>query len=270
MFNRLSVNDIGASRLLSKQAQKQYIDMALSHYQKTLINSNAALRYLDKVRGIDMHIAKRYKIGFGNRSLGVILPDVEKFEGSMIRGALQRFGFIKPNGRELFWGYITIPIKNENGELVDIYGHRIAKYLKNGKTATQSLLVNPVSLFNAQCLGCFDSVILCSSPLEALSLISCGVENVVSITGFSSLCATQILQLKRNGVTHVTIGFANTPKAQRFRVIASKMFDAHAIQHSHLALPSGADINSVFVKAREMMLLCRQLGVTLPVETLCH
>ncbi|MEM9469816.1 MAG: hypothetical protein AAF988_06605 [Pseudomonadota bacterium] len=270
MFSCLSLQNIGASRLVPKQAQEQYVDMALLHYQKTLLASDTAFTYLTKVRGIDKQVAKQFGIGFGDRSLGAMLPDVESFDGAMIRGVLQRFGFIKPNGREKFWGYLTVPIRDESGVLVDIYGRRIAKYLKKNSPASVSLQASPVSVFNAPCLNVFDSVILCSSPIETLSLLSCGIENVVGLMGISSVNPVFATQLKRNGVKHVTVGFANTPQAQRYRVLVSKMLRAEGIEHSYLALPKGADINNVYVKAREMMSLCQQLGVTLPVEALCH
>lgn len=269
-FSHLSFKDIGASRLVPAQTREQYIDMALFHYHKTLLASESALTYLNKVRGIDNGPVKQFCIGFGDRSLGAMLPDVDSYDGAMIRGVLQRFGFIKQNGREKFWGYLTVPIKDENGELVDIYGRRIAKYLKKNSPASVTLQASPISVFNAPCLKRFDSVILCTSPIEALSLLACGIENAVGLMGISSVNPVFATQLRRNGVKHVTLGFANTPQAQRYRVLVSKMLGAHGIAHEHLVLPKGADINNVYVKAREMMSLCQQLGVTLPMEALCH
>lgn len=270
MFNDFNIPDIGASRLVSLQAQLHYIDMTLAHYYSTLASSDVAVSYLTKTRGLTMPVIQQFEVGYCDRSLGKTLPDTESFEGGMVRGTLQRFGLLKPNGRELFRGCIVVPIKDESGALVDMYGRKVAKYQRRGIPFYLRIHNVPVSLFNAQALLMHRNIVLCASPIEALSLLSCGVLNVVSLTGIDSLSVLHAEQLQANGVTHVTIGLANTPQGQRYRVLLIQMLKSLGIEHSELMLPSGEDINSVLVKAQHMQGLCKQLGVSLPRSAACH
>ena len=270
MFDVFTLQDIGASRLVSQQAQLNYIDMTLTHYASALASSEAAMSYLHQTRGLSKSVLRQFAVGYCDRSLATKLPDAESFEGAMIRGTLQRFGLIKPNGRELFRGSIIIPIKNESGTLVDVYGRKVAKYQRKGAQFQLNIHSVPVSLFNAEILLTHRDVILCSSPIEALSLISCGVKNVVSMMGLESVSPIFVEQLQANGVTQVTLGLANTPQGHRYKVLITQMLKSIGVEHHELILPTGEDINSVMVKAQHMHGLCEQLCVNLPLRETCH
>lgn len=270
MFSELRIDDIGASRLVSQQAQTQYLSMTIEQYSHRLISSETALPYLTKTRGLSLSVLSSFDVGYCDRSLGKELPDPESFEGAMIRGTLQRFGLIKPNGRELFRGCIVVPIKDEQGAIVDMYGRKLAKSQRKGVPSHIRIHHVPRSLFNAEVLLTNREVILCSSPLEALTLLSCGVTNVVSMVGLETVSPIYAEQLQANGITLVTLGLANTPQGIRYKALLIQMLKSFGITHDELLFPVGEDVNSALVKSQHMYQLCQQLGVNMDVGEVCH
>ncbi|WJG07953.1 toprim domain-containing protein [Aliiglaciecola sp. LCG003] len=270
MISDLSPYDIGSSRLISFHAQQQYVEMTLNHYMQSLKSSSDALDYVVCKRGVSENVAESYQLGFVDRSLGKALPDTECFEGAMIRGTLQRFGLIKPNGREYFRGCVVVPVRDESGNFVDMYGRKIAKYQRGGVAFYLRIHPYAMSLFNAQALLTNNEVIICSSPIEALSFLSCGVSNVVGMMGVQSVCNAYVEQLQNNGVMSVILAINNTAQGLRYKSILIRMLKSVGINYRELELPSGKDVNNVLVESRNLHSLRKQLQSEVPFGKLCH
>lgn len=240
---------VGASRLIPKDVEYQYVEMATTFYQKALASSKEAMAFLCEQRGLSQQIIKKFGLGYCNRSLGRTLPDGDHFEGAMIRGALQRYGLLKPNGHELFRGCIVIPVRDPDGRLVDMYGRKIAKYQR--RKALFHLRMSTVNpwLFNPAALQRHKQILLCSSPIEALTLLTRGIETVVSTMGLGNFNEFHINQLLDNDVRKVTVIFANTQLGNRYRKTMMDDIASAGIEASWIELPKQEDINSLHLRA---------------------
>jgi len=92
----------------------------VAHYHQTLKSHEAGQGYLKK-RGLDSaEMIEHFQIGFSNGTLKNVLSakDVER---------LAQLGVIRFSGHEHFAASIVIPILDEQGEVVGMYGRKISK-----------------------------------------------------------------------------------------------------------------------------------------------
>ncbi len=65
------------------------------------------------------------QVGFADRTLGTHLPSNTLKAGKEIRSKLESVGVYRPNGREHFRGFVTVPLASIDGGVTGIYGRRI-------------------------------------------------------------------------------------------------------------------------------------------------
>ena len=95
-------------------------------YHETLKQSPEALQYLEK-RGLkSSEMLEHFRLGFANRTLGYRLPGKNRQEGAELRGRLQKLGILRESGHEHFNGSLVIPIFNLDGQVMHLYGRKIA------------------------------------------------------------------------------------------------------------------------------------------------
>ncbi|WP_233081094.1 hypothetical protein [Rheinheimera soli] len=109
-----------------------YLMQVVRYYHQQLV-----AHYQQLSAAVPLHLSledvKQRQWGYCDRTLGVQLPSARDSEGGAMRGALQRLGVFKANGRELFRGCIVIPVFDGNGMLLAIKGKRVATRLPSGK-----------------------------------------------------------------------------------------------------------------------------------------
>lgn len=233
------------SCLISAQMEREYVEMALLHYQSALTASKRASDYLIHERGLSASIISEFNVGFCDRSFGRLLPEGESIEGAMARGALQRQGIIKPNGREALRGCITFPVRGSDGQLIDVYGRKVAKYQRRGSAHRMTLFKERCSFFNAQVLNSETKIVLVSSPLEALSLIQLGVTNTVGLLGLNTLSEMMLTQLAKSMVHQVTVIFAAHAAGQRYSNLVCKQLTGLGIAAQSYFSEANGDINNM-------------------------
>ena len=114
------------------------------------------------------------QVGFADRTLGTHLPSNTLKAGKEIRSNLESVGIFRPNGREHFRGFVTVPLTNMDGDVTGIYGRRIDR---NGNGPTE--LTIGAGIFNSQALRSFDEIIVTDNVLDAWTFYSAGHANVV-------------------------------------------------------------------------------------------
>jgi hypothetical protein len=114
------------------------------------------------------------RVGFADRTLGKQLPAPRLKAGREIRAQLKQAGILKPNGREVFRGHVTVPLTDAGGETTGIYGLRL-----DVLTGQQPITIIGSGLFNAAALAAFDELIVCSDVLDAWTLNAAGYHNAV-------------------------------------------------------------------------------------------
>ena len=104
----------------------------VAYYHQTLSESPEALEYLGE-RGLRNEEAiERFRLGFANRTLGYRLPSRNQRTGAELRGALERLGVFRESGHEHLNGSLVIPIFDESGRAVGMYGRKITSHLREG------------------------------------------------------------------------------------------------------------------------------------------
>jgi hypothetical protein len=193
-------------------------------------------------RKIHPNFIDQFKIGFADRTLGFELQSPKCLLGSQNRGNLQRLGLLKDSGHEFFRGSLVIPFQDGNGQIAGAYGRRPRNQRRN---QTYHLYWNTqqVDFFNATRMPLPDSLILCKSALDALTLLSAGIVNTVATMGVQGFNDIQLSRLVDDRVRRVCIAFDNTPAANRYALLIAQALDAVNIACCRVHLPVGHDVN---------------------------
>lgn len=97
------------------------------HYASCLLTNAKALAFVAEELGLTPEQATEQQIGFSDRSLGTLIPSKQIKTGREIREALVQLGVYKANGRETLRGYVTVPMRDEQGRVIGIRGHKVDK-----------------------------------------------------------------------------------------------------------------------------------------------
>ena len=96
----------------------------------------------------------RFKLGFANRTLGLRLPMKQWKAGGEIRGRLQKLGVLRESGHEHMNGSLVIPIFDEEGNVVGMYGRKITPAKLRKGTPLHLYLPGPHrGVFNLEALA---------------------------------------------------------------------------------------------------------------------
>src|SRR5262245_38506943 len=108
---------------------QELLAQVVGYYHETLKQSPEALAYLEGRGLVSSEMIDRFKLGFSNRTLGLRLPMKAWKAGGEIRGRLQKLGIMRESGHEHFTGSVVIPIFDEEGHVVEMYGRKITPNL---------------------------------------------------------------------------------------------------------------------------------------------
>ena len=217
------------------------IDQVFEHYHQVLKLQPDLLKMLVQ-RKIDPNCIDRFNIGFADRTLGFELQSPKCLLGSRNRGHLQRLGLLNASGHEFFRGAMVFPFCNDDGRIVGAYGRRPRP---QRRSPAYHLYWNAqqVTFFNALDKRLPKTLILCKSELDALTLLTAGIENVVATMGIRGFNDIQLSRLQNDGVSRVYIAFDNTPTTNHDARLVAQALDAIDISCYRLKLPLGQDVN---------------------------
>ena len=217
------------------------IEQVFEHYHNVL-KLKPELSQLLIDRKIDPDYIEKYRIGFADRTLGYQLESPKCLLGSRNRGHLQRLGLLKDSGHEFFRGAMVIPFKSDEGQIVGGYGRR-PRHQRRSPAYHLYWNAQQASLFNAADQRLPDSLILCKSAIDTLTLLTAGISNVVATMGVQGFNDIQMSRLHRDGVKRVYVAFDNTPTANRYAFLVAQALDAIGIECYRIKLPRGQDVN---------------------------
>lgn len=216
------------------------IDQVMEYYRRSLKSHPQLCEMLTR-RKIDPKFIDHFGIGFANRTLGFELQSPKCLLGSQNRGHLQRLGLLKPSGHEFFRGALVIPYLNIDGQIAGAYGRR-PRYQRRNQTYHLYWNAQQVSFFNSNS-RLPETLTICKSAVDTLTLLSAGIENVVAIMGISGFNDIQLSRLLEDGVRSVHLAFDNTPKADHYALLIAQALDTIGIQCFRVKLPLGQDVN---------------------------
>tara|TARA_R110002072_G_scaffold33030_9_gene100271 strand:+ start:22857 stop:23663 length:807 start_codon:yes stop_codon:yes gene_type:complete len=233
------------SALISHDIESMYVNQVIQHYHRCLLESPKALDYLVSGRGIGLQAIKAFKVGFVDRSIGKHIPSGDVASGALIRGALRRKGLLKVNGRERFRGCVVVPLYDQLGCLVNIYGRRVSSRLRDGCSSYQLINSEASDFFNVGVLQHFKRIVLCSSPIEALTLWTKEIHNVVSTAGLLHFNSHHAECIGDSSVKHVDIVFTNSSAGNRKSYLIAQDLALFGIKTNIVSLPRGQDVNDL-------------------------
>ena len=212
------------------------------YYHERLLKTPAALDYLDKRGLLNDEAIERHRIGFADRSLGLRLPDKNRKEGEAIRTRLQKLGVYRESGHEHFNGSVVVPIFDERGDVVEMYGRKITSGLRPG-TPLHLYLPGPhAGIWNAEALDTGE-VILCEAPFDALTFWVNGFKNATFIYGTNGFTDELFDALLARKVQRVRIAYDADEAGNKAAERAIEKLSAHGIECWRVKFPWGLDAN---------------------------
>lgn len=224
------------------------LDQVVGYYHETLKSSPEALAYL-KARGIEsMEAIEQFKLGFANRTLGLRLPQKNRVAGAEIRTRLQKIGIYRESGHEHFNGSLVVPILDESGNAVEVYGRKVRDDLRPGTPAHLYLPGPHAGVWNIEALQADKEIILCEALIDALTFWCAGYRNVTSAYGIEGFTEDMLEAFKRHGTRRVLIAFDRDDAGERGTAKVSELLMAAGIECFRIQFPKGMDANAYALK----------------------
>ena len=158
-------------------------------YHRTLTenglgSAQPALDYLAGRKIGNPEAIRHFRIGYGDRSLGMRVPDKARREGALIRIRMGKLGLIRDSGHELMSGAVTVPLIDALGHTVGMYGRMTGDKLRPG-TLYHRYLPGPhrAAWNGAEAMDADGSVILCEAIIDALTFWCHGFHGVTAAYG---------------------------------------------------------------------------------------
>lgn len=152
----------------------ELLAQVVGFYHQALTGSPEALGYFQARRIDHGEALEVFKLGHANRTFGYRLANKQRREGAEVRGRLQRLGILRESGHEHFNGSVVVPIFDEHGAVVEMYGRKVRDDLRPG-TPSHLYLPGPhAGVWNLAAVAASDEVILAESLLDALTFWCAG------------------------------------------------------------------------------------------------
>jgi DNA primase catalytic core len=217
------------------------LTQVIDYYHERLMQTPAALAYLEK-RGIRSEEAiKTFRLGFADRTLGLRLPQKNRQTGAAIRERLEKLGVYRESGHEHLNGCLVVPILGPEGAILGAYGRKI---IENQSTGIKHLyLPGPHrGLWNPACLGSRE-VILCEALLDALTFWTHGHRNVTTAYGVEGFTEELLDALVLAKTERVLIAFDRDEAGERGAAKVAERLMARGVDCRRVLFPHGQDAN---------------------------
>ena len=225
-------------------ADHEVLQQVVAYYHATLTASPEALGYLER-RGLrSAELIAHFQLGFANRTLGYRLPARNRQTGAALRGRLEQLGLLRASGHEHFNGALVVPITDETGEVVELYGRRLTDHARPG-VPRHLYLPGPLrGVFNVRALAGAPEIILCEALLDALTVWAAGYRQVTASYGVEGFTDEHLATLQRLGIDRVVIAYDADEAGDRAAEALAHELAPHGIACARLLFPRGLDANA--------------------------
>jgi DNA primase len=228
------------------------LNQVIGYYHETLKQSPEALAYL-QARGLDAAEAiEHFKLGYANRTLGLRLPEKTRLAGADIRTRLQKIGIYRESGHEHFNGSLIVPVLDEHGNAVEVYGRKIRDDLRKGTPKhlylPEECRAGTRGVFNLAALQASKEIILTEALIDALTFWCAGYRNVTSAYGIEGFTEDHLAAFKRYGTQRVLIAFDRDEAGERGAAKVSELLMPAGIECYRIQFPKGMDANEYTLK----------------------
>ncbi len=220
------------------------------YYHATLKESPEALAYLESRGLVSSEMVDRFRLGYANRTLGLRLPASNRNTGEELRGRLARLGVLRASGHEHLAGSLVVPLFDEMGGVVGMYGRKIGEHLRTG-TPLHLYLPGPHrGVFNWEALRASKTIILCEALIDALTFWCAGFRNVTSAYGIEGFTPELLEAFRRHDVEEALIAFDRDEAGDRgAEKVAAALIDA-GVTCRRVQFPKGMDANDYALKMK--------------------
>jgi DNA primase len=224
------------------------LSQTLDYYHQRLKDSPEALAYL-AARGLaHPELIATFKLGVADRTLGLRLPEKTRKAGADIRARLQKVGLIRDSGHEHFNGSLVIPVFDEGGNVVEVYGRKLLDNLRAG-TPKHLYLPGPhAGVFNRAALTASREIILTESLIDALTFWCAGYRHVTAAYGVSGFTDELLQAFKAHGTRRVLIAYDRDEAGERAAESLAPRLMAEGIECWRVQFPKGMDANEYALK----------------------
>jgi DNA primase len=231
-------------------ADEELLRDVVEYYHATLKQSPEALAYLEK-RGIRNDEAiEKFRLGYANRTLGYRVPHKGVAAGKELRARYEALGIYRVSGHEHLNGSIVIPVFDEQGSVVEMYGRKITSSLRKG-TPLHLYLPGPHrGVWNGAELGDATEIILCESLIDALTFWCAGFRNVTAAYGIEGFTDEHREAFARWAVERVYIAYDRDEAGERAAEKLGQELSAMGKEVFRIWFPKGQDANEFATKVR--------------------
>ncbi len=241
------------------------LNQTAAYYHERLLATTEGAEYL-AARGLaHRELVAHFKLGVADRTLGLRLPEKNRKAGADIRAQLQKIGLIRDTGHEHFNGSLVVPVFDEAGNVVEVYGRKL---LDNLRVGTPKHLYLPAregrgrGVFNVQALATSKEIILCEALIDALTFWCAGFPNVTAAYGIEGFTDEHVQAFKRHGTERVLIAYDRDDAGERGAAKVAERLLADGIECLRVQFPKGMDANEYACKvtpaAKSLGLLLRK------------
>ena len=245
------------------------LNQTVTYYHERLLATTEAQTYL-AARGLaHAELVAHFKLGVADRTLGLRLPEKTRKAGADIRARLQKIGLYRDSGHEHFNGSLVVPVFDEGGNVVEVYGRKL---LDNLRVGTPKHLYLPAhgregqgrgrGVFNVAALAVSKEIILCEALIDALTFWCAGYRNVTAAYGIEGFTDEHAEAFKRHGTERVLIAYDRDDAGERGAAKVAEALMAAGIECFRVQFPKGMDANEYALKvqpaAKSLGLLIRK------------
>lgn len=239
------------------------LNQTVDYYHERLLASPEAQTYL-LARGLaHPELVAHFKLGLADRTLGLRLPEKNRKAGADIRARLTRIGLYRESGHEHFNGSLVVPVFDEAGNVVEVYGRKL---LDNLRAGTPKHLYLPTregrgrGVFNLAALQASKEIILTEALIDAMTFWCAGYRNVTAAYGIEGFTDDHLAAFKRHGTERVLIAFDRDEAGERGATKVAERLMAEGIECFRIQFPKGMDANDY---AQKVTPAAKSLGVVI-------
>lgn len=217
-------------------------------YHTTFLNQPQAMAYLQKRKCFHPEAAKRFRIGYANRTLGYRVPKTTK-AGQDLKAQLTKLGIYGEKGHEHLNGSVVFPVFDRNGVPVQMYGRKVNDHLRKGTPMHLYLQQPKRGIWNREGIEKQTEWLLCESILDALTLWCHGFRNVTCAFGVNGFNADLWRLVEEVKPKRVVICYDNDDPGNKAAAELSQRLAEQGIGTLRARLPDGCDINRLAVES---------------------
>ncbi len=217
-------------------------------YHASFLNQPQAMAYLQKRKCFHPEAAKRFRIGYANRTLGYRVPKTTK-AGQDLKDRLTKLGIYGEKGHEHLNGSVVFPVFDRNGNAVQMYGRKVNDYLRKGTPMHLYLQQPKRGIWNREGIEKQAEWLLCESILDALTLWCHGFRNVTTAFGVNGFNPDLWKLAEEVKPTRVVICYDNDDSGNKAASELSQRLAEKGIGTLRARLPDGCDINRLAVES---------------------